>query len=124
MRLSQSLQQAISSIAVLNPEALITLFNDMGYIAYASDNHETELGFKPRELIGVHWTERVHPDAHQQAHLWRVQIEFSDRDTHIQGTRILTKDGGSRQVKSAWVRKLQDQNGSKFILSWLELEPN
>src|SRR6266576_5551411 len=102
MQISQPLHQAIQTIVSENPGALVTLFDDMGFIVYASDNHESELGYSPQELIGIHWSERVHPGSHQQAYLYRVQIERAgyDYDIHVSGSRIHTKPGPSRQVKS------------------------
>jgi PAS domain S-box-containing protein len=89
------------------PDAIISVFDELGHWLYVSPSHYSILGYAPDQLKGRHWTELVDESTQHRAHVTRALASLSENrpvsmriSVHTKAGKLLHLNGLVTQVRA------------------------
>jgi PAS domain S-box-containing protein len=82
-----------------NPSMLVELYRVSDeHCIWASPSHKPILGYEPKELVGIHWKDIVHPADHAHKSIMLNDALLTGGSMEI-GFNLVAKSGARRYVK-------------------------
>jgi PAS domain S-box-containing protein len=108
-------REAQFRILVETANDIIYTLDPQGYFTYLSPNIEDILGYHPQELVGVHFSEVIHPEDLPACETVFRAVMGGERRRGLE-YRVRHKDGSWRWHMTSAAPQLDDQGGVKAFL--------
>jgi len=93
-----------------------------GKIDWVSPSVTDVLGWEPYDLIGIEWTDLVHPDDRAMAAPWKDVVQTGGSPDAATAVRFMTKDGGSKTLSGVISQTVDDDDDDDFLSSALHFD--
>jgi len=119
-RLPSRITKLIEELEAQDPDALVAVFDALGYYHYASANHQEILDYTADELLKIHLSKIVDPAYHHRAFVLRTISVFYDRPIRF-SSNLITKAGHRVQVAGT-LQHFRDPGDERFFITFVRAE--